>query len=76
MKALVVEGILERLSAGAWDGTFNVHEFVDIAGKRLSKVVWTQFMTGFLQESMGKKGIVWLDLIATVLLMKPLIQIL
>ncbi len=55
MNTLVVEGILERLSGGAWDGTFYVHEFVDIGGKRLLKVVWTQFMAGFLQESMGKK---------------------
>lgn len=55
MKTLVVEGNLERLSGGVWNGTFYVHEFVDIGGKRLSKVAWTQFMAGFLQESMGKK---------------------
>lgn len=55
MKKQIIEGQFDRFSNGTNMDRMNLHEFVEIGGKRYTKVIWSDYMDSFMREALGKK---------------------
>lgn len=55
-KIIVEKGVLSCISSGTSYDRANLHEFIEIGGKRILQVAWSEYMDNFIRKAVGKEA--------------------